>query len=147
MLIFGFHFCDKKIFQISNICAGENFLLHRLILFNSQSLPKPCLSLPSTNLSSFVHGGYVLYILNLHFFEERQGIYTIHACPWFKVDLSKSASKYIISSFLQFSHWVSHWLKSDQWWPQTCQPCFWQIIRPKQGWPNESEMGQFLTQL
>ncbi|MEM1062674.1 MAG: DUF116 domain-containing protein [Planctomycetota bacterium] len=29
---------------------------------------------------------------------------------------------------------------------QICQPCFGQIICPKQGWPNESEMGQFLTQ-
>ena len=43
-------------------------------------------------------GRYVLYNLNLHFFEERLVIYTIHAYSWFKVDLSKSAAGLIFDT-------------------------------------------------
>ena len=77
--------CHNGMFDgdISAFSAFRKFSLAQiLILINSQSQSLPCLSLPSTNLSSALYmGRYVLYNLNLHFFEERQGIYTIHAYP------------------------------------------------------------------
>ena len=107
--------CHNGMFDgdISAFSAFRKFSLAQiLILFNSQSQSIPCLSLPSTNLSRALYmGRYVLYNLNLHFFEERQGIYTIHAYPWLSHGLwwiwvKVLASKRSCNFFSSVTEWV-----------------------------------------
>ena len=86
-----------------------------LILFNSQSGSIPCLSLPSTNFSrAYYMGRYVLYNLNLHCFEERQGIYTIHAYSWLSHGLWWIWVKVLATTtschfFSSVTEWVTDW--------------------------------------